>query len=317
MVITRSQHHKIFIQEFQRLSRIEMEQSNPSISPDSTVYRPLLVSNMEQEFLRTLAKEQVKTLNKFSGSNSEDVIHWLNRVEQVFDRALLQSANKYVAVQSANKYVAVQSANKYVAVQSANKYVAVQSYLHGAAAKWFQFNKSDINDWATFKIKLMKVYQSSFHQSLLRMEKCHQIPGESVMEYYHDKLDLCTQADQHMSSSMIIHYLTKGVNDSLLSHIIRRHPKTPDEFLTIAQDEEKIQATLNDLSHNSAVTNDNYPNDDSYADPTVYMVTRPVNQHTRSYIRQPSTSYPQPLMNLPTISTQSSFRRDSPQHLYP
>ncbi|CAF1292895.1 unnamed protein product, partial [Rotaria magnacalcarata] len=52
MVITRSQHHKIFIQEFQRLSRIEMEQSNTSISPDSTVYRPLLNSNMEQEFLR-------------------------------------------------------------------------------------------------------------------------------------------------------------------------------------------------------------------------------------------------------------------------
>ncbi|CAF1623828.1 unnamed protein product [Rotaria magnacalcarata] len=267
-----------------------MEQSNTSISPDSTVYRPLLNSNMEQEFLRTLAKEQVKTLNKFSGSNSEDVIHWLNRVEQVFDRALLQPANKYVAV---------------------------QSYLHGAAAKWFQFNKSDINDWATFKIKLIKVYQPSFHQSLLRMEKRHQIPGESVMEYYHDKLDLCTQADEHMSSSMVIHYLTKGVNDSLLSHIIRRHPKTPDEFLTIAQDEEKIQATLNGLSHNSAVTNDNYPNDDSYADPTVTMVTRPVNQHTRSYIRQPSTSYPQPLMNLPTMSTQSSFRRDSPQHLYP
>ncbi|CAF2155450.1 unnamed protein product [Rotaria magnacalcarata] len=290
MVITRSQHHKIFIQEFQRLSRIEMEQSNTSISPDSTVYRPLLNSNMEQEFLRALAKEQVKTLNKFSGSNSEDVIHWLNRVEQVFDRALLQPANKYVAV---------------------------QSYLHGAAAKWFQFNKSDINDWATFKIKLIKVYQPSFHQSLLRMEKRHQIPGESVMEYYHDKLDLCTQADEHMSSSMVIHYLTKGVNDSLLSHIIRRHPKTPDEFLTIAQDEEKIQATLNGLSHNSAVTNDNYPNDDSYADPTVTMVTRPVNQHTRSYIRQPSTSYPQPLMNLPTMSTQSSFRRDSPQHLYP
>ncbi|CAF3307625.1 unnamed protein product [Rotaria socialis] len=290
MVITRSQHHQIFIQEFQRLSRIEMEHSDPSISSDSTVYRPLLTSNMEQEYLRTLAKEQVKTLHKFSGSNSEDVIHWLQCVEQVFDRALLQPVNKYIAV---------------------------QFYLHGAAAKWFQFNKSNINDWGTFKSELIKVYQPSFHQSLLRMEQRHQTLGESVMEYYHDKMHLCTQADPHMSSPMIIHYLTKGVNDSLLSHIIRRHPKTPDEFLTIAQDEEKIQATLNGLSHNSATTIDNYPNDDSYVDPSVTLVTRPINQHTRSYARQQSTSYPQPLMNLPSVSPQFSFRRDSPQHLYP
>jgi hypothetical protein len=76
MVITRLQHHKIFAQEVQRLSLIEMEPSDTSTSSShSTVYRPLCTSHIEEQFMSTLAKEQVKTLTKFSGSDSEDVIH--------------------------------------------------------------------------------------------------------------------------------------------------------------------------------------------------------------------------------------------------
>ncbi|CAF3494927.1 unnamed protein product [Rotaria sp. Silwood1] len=71
------------------------------------------------------------------------------------------------------------------------------------------------------------------------MEKRRQSPNEPVMTYYHDKLQLCLQADLNMSSAMILHHLTKGLNNSLVPHVIHRHPASPADFLIIAQDEEK------------------------------------------------------------------------------
>ncbi|CAF5219703.1 unnamed protein product, partial [Rotaria magnacalcarata] len=177
MVTTRLQHHQLFAQEVQRLSLIDMEPSDTSPSSHSTVYRPLFTSNMEAQFMSTLAKEQVKTLTKFSGSESEDVTQWLKHIEEVFDRALIQSSNKYLAI---------------------------QSYLTDAALKWFRFNKTNMLDWSSFKIAIVQAYQPSIHQALLKMEQRTQLHGESVMEYYYDKLNLCVQADANMSSSMII-----------------------------------------------------------------------------------------------------------------
>ena len=125
------------------------------------------------------------------------------------------------------------------------------------------------------------------------MEQRQQLPDESVMEYYYDKLQLCLQADPHMSSAVIVHYLTRGLKHSLLAYVIRRYPSTPPEFLTIAQDEEKILLTLNGLSHASPNSFDNYPHED---DPVHDMVTL-VQQPTPASNRQQQTPSPQPLMN--------------------
>ncbi|CAF4878227.1 unnamed protein product, partial [Rotaria magnacalcarata] len=59
-------------------------------------------------------------------------------------------------------------------------------------------------DWSSFKIAIVQAYQPSIHHALLKMEQRTQLHGESVMEYYYDKLNLCVQADANMSSSMII-----------------------------------------------------------------------------------------------------------------
>ncbi|CAF1517349.1 unnamed protein product [Rotaria sordida] len=96
-----------------------------------------------------------------------------------------------------------------------------------------------------------------------------------------------------MSSVMIVHYLTKGLKHSLLAHVIRRHPSTPSEFLTVAQDEEKILLTLNGLSHASPNSLDNYPHEDDPVNEMVTLVQRPAPASNR---RQ-TTFSPQPLMN--------------------
>ena len=267
MVITRSLHQHLFKKEAQRLSCIEFQLADhPESSHYHTIYRPTFVTTMEEQFMHTLAKEQIKTLEKFGGGAHEDVVKWLQNMEEAFDRAQ---------------------------VQSSNKYSAIQWYLTDAAAKWFRHNKSIIPDWSTFKTELIKAYQPSLHQILLRMEQRQQLPEESVMEYYYDKIQLCLQADPHMSSAMIVHHLTKGLKHSLLTHMIRRHPSTPSEFLTVAQDEEKILLTLNGLSHTSTNSLDNYPYEN---DPINNMVTL-VQGPTSASNRQQQTS-PQPLMKI-------------------
>ena len=225
MVLTRAQLQQLFEQEANRLRDIELEVPHHSeFSIDYIVYRPTFVTKMKGQLLNTINKEQIKTLGKFGGAAHEDVIKWLEEVEENFDRAQ---------------------------VQPPNKYLVVQWYLTDAAAEWFRYNKSNIPDWSTFKLELVKAYQLSLNQILCKLEQRQQLHGESVIDYYYDKIQLCCQADPNMSSAMIIHYLTKGLQHSLVGHVIRRHQSTPADFLNMAQDEEKIQVTLSGLSHPS------------------------------------------------------------------
>ncbi|CAF2572822.1 unnamed protein product [Rotaria sp. Silwood2] len=74
-VLTCSHYQKLFQQEVQRLSVIDIDTSYHS------------------EFSN-------KTLAKFGGARHEDVVKWLSDVEEIFNRAQFQLSNKYLAVQS-------------------------------------------------------------------------------------------------------------------------------------------------------------------------------------------------------------------------
>ncbi|CAF3616426.1 unnamed protein product [Rotaria socialis] len=80
-------------------------------------------------------------LTTFGGARDEDVIHWLQDTECIFDQVQLQTSNKYLAV---------------------------QSYLTDAPLKWFRFNKPNIPDWSSFKIAIAQAYQPSFNSTLLK-----------------------------------------------------------------------------------------------------------------------------------------------------
>ncbi|CAF1524286.1 unnamed protein product, partial [Adineta steineri] len=243
-----------------------------------------LSPTMEQQALNTLAKESLKNLSKFGGGDHEDVVKWLSDVEEVFTRTQLQSSNRYIAV---------------------------QSYLTDSAEKWFRANKSTILDWSSFKIELVKAYKPSLHQLLLKMEQRIQLSNECVMDYYCDKIYLCSQVYPDMSFSMIIHYLTKGLKPSLIAHVIRRNPTTPNAFRICVQDEEKILLTLNGFSYTTPTEHYNYPTDNIDMDHQVNIIKRPINAHNQSFNRQHYQSAPQPLMNVPTTASSSSFSRSA------
>lgn len=290
-MITRSQYRQLFEEETQRLGTIEFDTPVNCEHPTALVHQPLFLSIMEEQVMLTLAKEQIKNLPRFGGGPDEDIMKWLQDIEEVFDRAQLQPSNKYTAV---------------------------QSYLTDSAAKWFRHNKLNICDWPTFKIEILKVYRPSLDQALLKLEQRKQSTDELVMDYYYDKLQLCLQADPHMSANMILHYLTKGLSPSLIPHVIRQHPSTPAEFLTFAQDEEKVQQMLQGLMPNKTCP----PDDDGYSyekdpvDDNIALIQRP--NDTTPYA---TTSQQHPPVTPPPLMT-SQFNYGPPvyatsQYSYP
>lgn len=283
MIITRSVGQRLFDEEFLRLAQIEPDLLALSLHIEHhIIYRPLFTSIMEEQFMHNVSKELTKSLTKFSGAATEDVVKWLRDVDEVYDCAQLQPSNRFIAI---------------------------RSYLTGAALDWFRSNKSTISDWPTFKSTIVEHYQPPFSELLARMEHRQQLVDESVTNYYHDKLALCSQVDPRMSSSMLIHYLSKGLDPSLISHVTRRHPATPADFLLVARDEEKIRQTVSGLSRPSSNTHD-YPLADTPMDPVVTVVH---NSSTRfnSSSTHPRFQRPRPLMDLPSPQFLSSTSRYS------
>ena len=275
MIITRNYPDRLFNQEIRRLAKINIEFSScPAISFDYCVYRPVIPSKMEEQMMYAIVKEELKTLPKFGGGKSEDVVKWLKKINDVFDQAQLNPSNKYLAV---------------------------QSYLTDTAALWFSYNKNDITDWSTFQAAIIKAYQPSLDQLLLKMEHRQQLSDEPVAVYYYDKLQLCLQVDSNMSPMMQLHYLTKGLKPSLIAHVLRRQLSTTADFLVVAEAEEKIQATLISLSHDP-IDDRHYLLANDSPDDMVTLVKHADNSFLGSRQQQPTRqSYPPPLMNLPYV----------------
>jgi hypothetical protein len=293
MVVTRAVHQSIYLQEVQRLSQIIVDHPEPYGSAGQfVIHRPTIVHVMEAQFMNTWAKEEIKNIPRFGGSGDEDVTKWLQDVNTIFDRATIQPPNRYLAI---------------------------QSYLVGAAAKWFLHNKLRILDWSTFSTELLTAYKPALNVILFKLEQRFQTTDESVMEYYYDKMQLCSQADPTMSSAMTIHHLMKGLKPILIPHVVRRNPLTPTEFLTTAHDEEKIHLTLAGISNDPANASREYPRYSDLQPDVVNIVNRPVDYATRSssswQSRQPA---PRPLMqsivsrpSLPRVDQQPDHYRSS------
>ncbi|CAF4881829.1 unnamed protein product, partial [Rotaria socialis] len=88
---------------------------------------------MDEQNMQIFVQEQIMKLTTFGGARDEDVLHWLQDTECIFD--------------------------------------SVQSYLVGVAAKWFRFNKMNIPDWSSFKAAIAQAYQPSFNRTLSVIEQ--------------------------------------------------------------------------------------------------------------------------------------------------
>ncbi|CAF4679301.1 unnamed protein product, partial [Rotaria magnacalcarata] len=55
---------------------------------------------MDEQSMQIFVQEQIMKFTTFGGARDEDVLHWLQDTECIFDQVQLQSSNKYLAIQS-------------------------------------------------------------------------------------------------------------------------------------------------------------------------------------------------------------------------
>ena len=82
-------------------------------------------------------EDLVNSIPHFGGTAHEDVVRWLNIINEISDRAKLRPSNRYIVAQCS---------------------------LTKAAACWFRYNRYAVSDWSTFQVEIIKTFQptSSF-----------------------------------------------------------------------------------------------------------------------------------------------------------
>ena len=123
-------------------------------------------------------------LPTFGGSSDEDVTKWLHDVDTIFDRATIQPP---IATSLSNPF-------------------------------------SSVPPPSGFNTELLKAYEPALNAALFKLGQQFQTTDESVMKYYYDKMQLCSQADPTMSPTMTMHHLMKGLKHTLTPHLARRLP---------------------------------------------------------------------------------------------
>ena len=80
-------------------------------------------------------EDLIKTIPYFGGTAHEDVVQWLNIINEIFDRVELRPLNRYIAA---------------------------QSFLTKTAALWFRYNRPTVSDWSSFQLEIIKTFQPTF-----------------------------------------------------------------------------------------------------------------------------------------------------------
>jgi len=238
MIVTRAQAKKkreadqaLFEQEFQRLAAMD----NQELSDDEqgeqqqAVHPPQLVP-MDGKLVNTLLTNTLDKLPKFGGTNNEDVNKWLFDITNELN--LLKLVDR-------------------------QKLFTIQTFLVDDARQWYINNLSTINDWSTFVEQIQKTFSSTMHQKLALKNVGSRLQSldETVLHYYNDMMTLFRTIGLSMNDQLKVAYLRAGLQVSLQKEVSRKNPQTPMEFLQVAQEEEKLDASINIPINNFSTSN--------------------------------------------------------------
>ena len=200
----------------------------------------------------TMAREIIKSPSYFRGSK-DDVIDWLEKLEQRFKMAHWSDENKL-------------------------QYISI--HLQDDAYRWWSQASSNITSWCSFVQAIKQAFGSTKMKELafeqLRWYK--QTINQSITQYYDKIMELCRRVDVSMADSMKLQYLLAGVKDSLKLHIALHDPQTTESFLAYAR---KVEDALSLVGSNYEVPPVNIQ-------PDVIMNRQPMPSSNQS---QPSDQY--------------------------
>jgi hypothetical protein len=222
-ILTRAQAKKkreadqeLFEQEFQRLAVMDNQDSQ-------------LVPT-DGKLVNTLITNTVDKLPKFGGTNNEDINKWLFNITNELN--ILKLADR-------------------------QKLYTIQTLLVDDARQWYINNLSTIIDWSTFVEQIQKTFSSTMHQKLALRQVGSRLQSldETVLHYYNDMMSLFRTIGVNMDDQLKVAYLKAGLKVSLQKEVSRKNPETPVEFLQVAQEEEKLDASINIPVNNFSTSN--------------------------------------------------------------
>jgi Retrotransposon gag protein/Zinc knuckle len=198
------------IVSFETFSKLFLRRFSTSpVSPgDSNV-------SLASSLSMTMAREIIKSPSYFRGSK-DDVIDWLEKIEQRFKMANWTDDNKL-------------------------QYISI--HLQDDAYRWWNQAATNITSWAGFVQAIKQAFGSTKMKELAfeQLKWYKQTVNQSITQYYDQVLELCKRVDAGMNESMKLQYLLAGVKDSSKLHIALHDPQTPETFLVYAR---KVEDTL-------------------------------------------------------------------------
>lgn len=189
-----------------------------TVEAKPTVSHPNL-SNTTEKLINTILSNNLTKVPKFSGKTSENVIKWINDVNNELNLLKLDDSQKFSVV---------------------------QTFLLDDARRWFINNLTTLHDWNIFIEQIEKAFSSPLHQEMAikTVGTRQQGINETVLHYYNDMVELFDLIDNDMPEEYKVSYLKTGLKVSIKKEVMRRNPKSARELLEIAQAEEKLDSTL-------------------------------------------------------------------------
>jgi hypothetical protein len=244
------------------------------------VYPPTQSSSLElstcvkltSQIIMTGIKEAFEQIEKFNGTENENVDKWLQKVDGIcacFDD-----------------------------IMDRDKLKRIPTKLGPEVFDWYMVNKANINDWEMFKrdiIMKFPVIVTKLHPliNVDNFNKRYKHDDETITHYYHAKMELANKIDPRMIDALRVAALINGLPPSFRIQLAYKKTEmtTPTKFLTIVQAlEEEVELlsreTLEEqMSRLSLKTQ--YPTEDQHMEPLVTSVRKTTqNYNTRQPIFQ-------------------------------
>jgi len=259
MVITRSQAKSIIT--FQQLKNTVPPESSSEILTQITPQQHTKMSALKEAFAE---------IEKFYGNENENVIKWLQRVDEIctsFD------------------------------ISDEDKLKRISIKLGTEVFDWYMENKTNMEDWESFKQGITVKYPVIVTQihPLINVDnfnkRCKR-NDETISQYYHAKMELANKVDLRMIDVLRVAALIDGLPSSFRFQLAHKKTEmsTPAKFLMIVQAVEQEMELLSrdtvedQMSRFSLKTQ--YPVEDQHVEQlvtTIHNSTHKRNTHEPFY----------------------------------
>jgi hypothetical protein len=194
-------------------------------------------TSMDIRQLHSSQQEAMKKIIEFSGESIEmDIDEWLYDLTNLFSLMKLKDETKILET---------------------------MGKLTGPALRWYQENLTSFNDWRSAEKSLRNRFKPFISDSQLMQEffQLRQEENQSITSFYENVIRKYRRARTLITEQQVITVLQTGVKHSLKEHLIRNEQDItkPEEWLTVAREEEYIQQRIQQQRSNSYYETTNQP----------------------------------------------------------